>query len=165
MARNEHSTSGMGEDIIRSIVQFGATEVHLKTLIEKSEAELENGFIDPTDISAVEAQLKKLSEYTEELIEVAQLRRESMLYLFEMYDGDKDAWCLVKHLGIGAMTLFEAWQASDNDPTLYNMMIRANKAFVRAVTRFIGIEITSCSACLSDFLKAKGEQNETISLR
>lgn len=158
MARNEHSTSGAGEDIIRSFVQFGCAELHLKTLIEKAEAELENGFIDPTDTTAVEDQLRKLTEYTEEITDIAQLRRESMLVLYEMYEGDKDAWCMVKHLGMANMTMFEAWQASDNDPTLYNLAIRSNKAFVKAITRYIGTEISDCAACLSDFLKAKGEK-------
>lgn len=147
----------MGEDLIRSFVQFGASEMHLKTLIEKAEAELENGFIDPTDTIAVERQLDKLREYTEELIEIAQLRRETMLALYDMYEGDKDAWCMVKHLGIANMTLFEAWQASDNDPMLYNLAMRSNKAFVKAITRYIGTEISDCASCLSDFLKAKGD--------
>ena len=73
--------------------------------------------------------------------------------LFGMFDGDKDAWCLVKHLGIGAMTLFEAYEASDNDLELLNMAYDANKAFVLAMTRFLGVEISDCAACLSDSLK------------
>jgi hypothetical protein len=72
-----------------------------------------------------------------------------------MFDGDKDAWCLVKHLGIGAMTAFEAWQASDDDPELLDLWIDSNKAFTKAVTRFLGAEVGDCAACLSDFLKAK----------
>lgn len=156
---NEHSTSGYAEDIIRSIVQFGATEMHLKTLYEKTLAELENGIIDTEDSDLVAKQLEKLDSYRDELIDVAQLRRQAMFVLSEMYpEGDKDAWCLVKHLGIGAMTMFEAWQGSDNNQMLLSLAIDANKAFIRAMTRFIGIEITDCAACLSDYLKAKGEE-------
>lgn len=156
---NEHSTSGYAEDIIRSIVQFGATEMHLKTLYEKTLAELENGIIDTEDSDLVAKQLEKLDSYRDELIDVAQLRRQAMFVLSEMYpEGDKDAWCLVKHLGIGAMTMFEAWQGSDNNQILLSLAIDANKAFIRAMTRFIGIEITDCAACLSDYLKAKGEE-------
>lgn len=156
---NEHSTSGYAEDIIRSIVQFGATEMHLKTLYEKTLAELENGIIDTEDSDLVAKQLEKLDSYRDELINVAQLRRQAMFVLSEMYpEGDKDAWCLVKHLGIGAMTMFEAWQGSDNNQMLLSLAIDANKAFIRAMTRFIGIEITDCAACLSDYLKAKGEE-------
>lgn len=154
MAENKHSTSGIGEDIIRAFVQFGATELHLKTLIEKYDAELNNGMVEP---HKTQEHIETLNQYIEDIKEIAQLRRETMLYLFEMYDGDKAAWCLVKHLGLGAMTLFEAWQASDDDPELLNMAVKANKAFVKAITRFLGTEISDCASCLSDFLKAKGE--------
>lgn len=154
---NKNSTSGIGEDIIRGIAQLGSAEMHLKTLIEKAEAELENGIVDVENPDEVNAHIEKLRDYTEEIIEIAQLRRETMLYLYEMYEGDKDAWCLVKHLAIANMTIFEAWQASDSDPKLYSLAIKTNKSFVKAITRFLGAEVTDCSSCLSDFLKAKGE--------
>ena len=152
---NPNSTSGVGEDIIRAFVQFGATEMHLKTLYEKTLAEMENGIINVEDPEVLNKHIEKVNSYREELIDVAQLRRRTMLILFEMFDGDKDAWCLVKHLGIGAMTAFEAWQASDNDPELLDLWIDSNKAFTKAVTRFLGAEVGDCAACLSDFLKAK----------
>lgn len=155
---NPNSTSGIGEDIIRSIVQFGAAETHLKTLYEKTLAEMENGMVEVENEEALSKQIEKLDSYEAELTETAQLRRQAMLVLHNLYpNGDKDAWCLVKHFGIGAMTAFEAWQASDNDPELMQLWINSNKAFTRALTRFIGTEITDCAACLSDFLKAKGE--------
>lgn len=152
---NKMSTSGIGEDIIRSFVQFGAAEMHLKTLYEKTLAEMENGIIEVTDADVLQAHIEKLDGYRNDLIEIAQLRRRTMLALFDMYDGDKDAWCLVKHLGIGAECAFEAWQASDNNPELLDISIEANKAFTKAITRFLGTEISDCAACLSDFLKAK----------
>lgn len=154
MSYNKESTSGIGEDLIRAFVQFGATELHLKTLIEKYDAELNNGMVEP---HKTQEHIETLNQYIEDIKEIAQLRRETMLYLFEMYEGDKTAWCLVKHLGLGAMTLFEAWQASDDDPELLTMAIKANKAFVKAITRFLGTEVSDCASCLSDFLKAKGE--------
>lgn len=155
---NKHSTSGYAEDLLRSIVQFGCTEVHLKTLYEKTLADLENAVADGKASDELEPLIEKLDDYREDIGEIAQLRREAMLKLFELYpDGDKDAWCLVKHLGIGAMTAFEAWQGSDNDPDLLDLATKANKAFVKAVARFIGMELSECAACLSDFLKAKGE--------
>lgn len=153
--KNPNSTSGIGEDIIRAFVQFGATEMHLKTLYEKTLAEMENGIINVEDPNELGKHIEKVNSYREELIEVAQLRRRTMLILFEMFDGDKDAWCLVKHLGIGAMTVFEAWQASDDDPELLDLWIESNKAFTKALTRFLGAEVGDCAACLSDFLKAK----------
>lgn len=153
--KNEHSTSGMGEDLIRALVQFGATEMHLKTLYEKTLAELDNGIVEVTDADVLQRQIEKLDGYRDELVEVAQLRRRTMLVLFDRFAGDKDAWCLVKHLGIGAMTVFEAWQTSDNDAELLDLWIESNKAFTKALTRFLGAEIGDCAACLSDFLKAK----------
>lgn len=155
MPKNSFSTSGAGEDIIRAFVQFGATEMHLKTLYEKTLAEMENGIVDVTDTEVLQKQMEKLDGYREDLINVAQLRRRTMLVLFNMFDGDKDAWCLVKHLGIGCECAFEAWQASDDDPELLNLWVDSNKAFTKAVTRFLGAEIGDCAACLSDFLKAK----------
>lgn len=156
--KNANSTSGIGEDVIRSFAQLGATEMHLKTLYEKTLAELENGIIDTEDAEAVKAHLEKLDSYRAELIGITQLRRQGMLILSKMYpDGDKDAWCLVKHLAIASECAFEAWQASDDDPMLMSYALDTNKAFTKAVTRFIGAEISDCSACLSDYLKAKGD--------
>lgn len=155
--RNDKSSSGIGEDLIRAFVQFGAAEMHLKTLYEKALAELENGIIDTEDSETVRLQLEKLDAYRQDLTDTAQLRRQAMFILSSMYpDGDKDAWCLVKHLGIGAMTAFEAWQGSEDNPMLMSLAIDANKAFIKAVTRFIGTEISDCAACLSDYLKAGG---------
>lgn len=156
--RNDKSSSGIGEDLIRAFVQFGAAEMHLKTLYEKTLAEIENGVIDTEDAEAVRSHLEKLDGYRQDIIDTAQLRRQTMFMLSDMYpEGDKDAWCLVKHLGIGAMTAFEAWQASEDNPMLMSLAIDANKAFVKAVTRFIGTEISDCAACLSDYLKGGGE--------
>lgn len=75
-----------------------------------------------------------------------------MRKLFEMFDGDKDMWCQAKHLGIGAMCLFEAYEGSD-DPDLLAMAYEANKEFISAMSRFLGIEWTDCASCFSDYLK------------
>lgn len=146
---------GASEDLIRSFVQIGCAELHAKTILEKAEAEMEEGIIDLEDSEAVERQMKKISDIEEEMNDLANLRRRTMLRLFDMYDGDKDYWCMVKHVGTGAYTLFEAYEAS-GDPTLYDLALEANKAFIRALTHFLGVEITDCAACFSDILKAKG---------
>lgn len=153
MSKNSMSEVGMGEDMIRSFVQFGCAEIHAKGLYEKTMAEMENGYIDVEDNEVLQKHLEKIEQYQKDIDTYANLRRAVTRHLFEMFEGDKDVWCLVKHLGIGAMTLFEAYQASDNDPELLNLCIEANNAFVEAMTRFLGAEISSCSACLSDFLK------------
>lgn len=148
---------GASEDLIRSFVQIGCAELHAKTILEKAEAEMEEGIVDLEDPDAVDRQMKKISDIEEEMNMFAQLRRKIMLRLFDQYDGDKDYWCLVKHVGTGAYTLFEAYEAS-GDPTLYDLALEANKAFIRTLTHFLGVEVTSCAACFADLLKAKGDK-------
>lgn len=156
--KNEHASNGLAEELIRSIAQLGAMEYHLKTLVEKTNAQLENGLVELDTNEALIAQIHKMDEYKGDLIDTAELRRKLMLKLFDMFEGDKDAWCLVKHALIAEEQIFECWQASDDDPELLNMWIEANKMSNRAVTRFLGAEITDCASCLSDFLKAGGEE-------
>lgn len=147
---NPHSSDGIAEDLIRSFVQFGSAEMHLKTLVEKTLAKIENPSPDdPDDL------MEQLVGYEDQMEGVASLRRKAMLTLFEMYNGNKDAWCLVKHLGIGAMQMFEAYQASDNDVELFNLWVESNKAFTKALCVFLGVEITDCAACFADMLKEK----------
>ena len=153
MAKNINSESGMAEDLIRSYIQFGCAEIHAKTLYEKTIAELNNGIIDVEDNEAVQKHLERAQMFRDDINNYAELRRGIMRYLFQMFDGDRQMWCQAKHLGIGAMTLFEAYQASDDDAELLNMCIEANKAFINAMSRFLGVEITSCSACFADALK------------
>lgn len=147
---NPHSSDGIAEDLIRSFVQFGSAEMHLKTLVEKTLAKIENPSPDdPDDL------MEQLVGYEDQMEEVASLRRKAMLALFELYNGNKDAWCLVKHLGIGSMQIFEAYQASDNDVELFNLWVESNKAFTKALCVFLGVEITDCAACFADMLKEK----------
>lgn len=155
MGRNKDSEVGMAEDMIRSLVQFGAAEIHAKGLYEKATAEMENGFINVEDNAVLQKHLEKAEQYRADIETYANLRRNVTRHLFGMFEGDKDVWCLVKHLGIGAMTLFEAYEASDNDLELLNLAYEANKAFVLAMTRFLGVEISDCAACLSDALKGE----------
>lgn len=155
---NKHSSDGIAEDMIRSFVQIGCAETHAKTLLEKYQAQLENGIIDVTKPEVVQTQVEKIDDTVQEINSLAQLRRGIMLRLFEMYDGDKDYWCEVKHLGIGAYTLFEAYQASDDDPTLLNLANEANKRFIKALTRFLGVPITECASCFSDILKVQKKE-------
>lgn len=152
---NKHSSDGIAEDMIRSFVQIGCAELHAKTLLEKYQAQLENGLIDVTDPKVVEAQNLKIDDTIEEISLLAETRRGIMLRLFDMYHGDKDYWCLVKHTGLAMMSSFEAYQASNDDAELLNLALMANRRFVKALTHFLGVEITECSACLSDLLKAQ----------
>ena len=153
--RNDMSTSGIGEDMIRAIIQFGCAELHAKTLYEKTRAELDNGIVDVNDTDTLNKTVEKLDEYRKDVDNYASLRRRSMKALFQMFDGDKDLWCQIKHLGTGAMTMFEAYEASDGDGELLDIAYDANKEFVKAATRFLGMEITECAACFSDMLKGE----------
>lgn len=155
---NKHASNGLAEELIRSIAQVGAAEYHYKTLVEKTNAELENGLIELDTNEKLTAQIEKLNSYKDELISAAELRRKLMLKLYGMFKGDKDMWCIVKHSLIAEEQIFESWQASDDDPELLDMWLEANKMSNRAITRFLGIEVTDCASCLSDFLKAGGEE-------
>lgn len=152
---NRHSTDGLAEDLIRSLVQIASAEMHAKTLLEKRVSELENGLLDVEQDEVLTMQLDRIAELKEEIEELAELRRGDMLYLFELYGskGDKEQWCLVKHLGIAMMTAFESWQASDREEALLSAYLKKNQLFIRSVSRFLGVEITECAACFADSLK------------
>lgn len=161
MARNELSSSGIAEDLIRAFVQVGCAESHAKTLLEKATAQMENGLIDLNDPDMVQKQIYHINDLTDEINELAELRRGMMRYLHSMYpDGNKDYWCMIKHLGVGAYTAFEVYQASDDDPDLLNLALEANKRFTKALTHFLGTEISECSACLSDYLNGTNDALE-----
>lgn len=171
---NKHATDGMAEDLIRSFVQTAAYELHLKTLLEKRHSELENGKINVEDEEVVSNQIEQI-EHTEKLLdEVAQIRRDDMLFLYSLYNasGDKERWCNVKHTAMMIITAFEAWQASDGNPELEMMYLNKNRLFIRELSAFLGVGITECAACFSDMLKGKepeapeekGNTTETIPL-
>lgn len=155
MSKNLMSESGMAEDMIRSYVQFGCAEIHAQGLFYKANAEIENGIIDVGDAEVLQKQTEKIAQYQKDINTYANLRRAVMRKLFSMFDGDRDMWCQAKHLAIGAMTLFEAYEASENDAELLMMCVEANKAFTSAMSRFLGADIEDCAACLSDFLKGE----------
>lgn len=152
MGRNIQS-DGIAEDLIRSIVQTACAEVHSKTLLEKFEAELSDGIVDPEDAEAVQKHIELIEDVQYEINALAELRRSIMLKLFNMYDGDKDYWCLIKHLGVAAYTAFEAYQASDDDADLLNIAMEANRRFTKALSHFLGVGITDCAACFADMVK------------
>ena len=132
--------------------------MHYQTLYNKSVAQLENGLIEIEKDEVREKQLDKINRYREEINDIADVRRKMMRKLFSLFDGgNKDAWCLIKHLSVASMTAFEAYQASDDDAELLDLYYDINKEFNKAVTDFLGAEITDCAACVSDFLKGGKE--------
>lgn len=158
MGRNSHSEVGAAEDLLRSIVQMGAAEIHAMGLYYKVTAEMENGLVNVDDNEVLQQHLDKANMFLEDIETYAVLRRRMTTALKEMVGtdkADKDLWCMVKHLGLSMMQCFEAYENSDNNLELLNLAYEANKAFTKAVTRFLGIEISDCSACLSDALKGE----------
>lgn len=160
--KNIHASDGMAEDLIRSFTQIASAELHVKTLLEKRISELENGMVKESD---TEDHINAIDSLEEELETYADIRRKEMLKLYELYgnNGDKEQWCLVKHLSMAMYTVFESYQASDKDEELLTLYLRINKQFIKVLTKFLGVEITECASCFSDILKA-GESNETNSL-
>lgn len=156
MPKNPLSSSGSAEDLIRAFVQMGCAEVHLKTLYEKTLAEMENGIVDIEDAEVRKEWMAKAESYREDLIESANLRRRMMSACFDMFDGgDQDVWCMVKHLGIANYCAWETWQASDDDPELLDIAVESNKLFTKMLTQWLGMEITSCASCFVDMMKGK----------
>lgn len=159
MGVNKSSEVGSAEDLLRAIVQMGAAEIHAMGLYYKTTAEMENGLVDVDDNEVLQKHLDKANMYIEDIETYATLRRQMTTALKEMVGtekADKDLWCMVKHLGLSMMQCFEAYENSNNNLELLNLAYEANKAFTKAVTRFLGIEISDCAACMSDALK--GEQ-------
>lgn len=159
MSVNNYSETGQAEDLMRSFVQFGCAEIHAKGLYEKTIAEMENGLIDVTNEDILSSHYEKATDYRNDVETYANLRRGIMRKLLDMFKGNREMWCQIKHLGIGAMCLFEAYEASDDDGELLSMAIEANKAFVKAMSRFLGTEVTDCAACFADSLReVKGKE-------
>ena len=103
--------------------------------------------------------LEKIEALKDEIDDYANIRRSQMLYLYNSFGGkgDREQWCLVKHLSMAMYTAFEAYQASDRDPELLNIALEINKKFIEACTKFLGVEITSCASCFADIMKAGGK--------
>lgn len=153
---NVHSTDGYTEDLIRSFVQVGALEMHAKTLLEKRESELVNGL---NEKQTMQEQTAIVNEMKEQVSIYADMRRADMLLLYKIFGekGDKEQWCMVKHLAISSMTAFEAWQGCTDkyETELFKMYIDKNALFINAMAKFLGVEITECASCFADILKGE----------
>ena len=158
MSNNKHSSDGLAEDLIRSFTQLTATELHLKTLIEKRISEVVFGLIEQ---EKQEDQFKIIENLRNDLEEIANLRRDEMLFLYELYEsrGNKEYWCIVKHLSTAMFTAFECYQASELNSVqsikAERFYTETNKQFIKALTLFLGVEITPCASCFGDILKTK----------
>lgn len=148
-------SDGMAEDMLRAITQLICAEGHYKTLIEKYDSELNNGLIGEDD--AVDY-VAKINDAVDELQAVSEERRALMLALMGRYpNADKTMWCSVKHLLHAEYCAFEAYQATDNEAGALSAWLRIRRRTVKAITLWLGVEVTECSSCLSDILKGNEE--------
>lgn len=156
MASNKYASNGITEELIRTFIQLGCAELHTKTLIEKYEAELDEGLIDIDDEDVVMEQNNKIERLGNRLENYTNARRDVMRYIQKLHpNGNEDLWCLVKHLGMAMFTLFESYQASEQDIELYDLWLETNKMFIDIMSEFLGVEITECASCFNDMLKGK----------
>ena len=161
--KNPYSETSQAEDLIRSLVQMGCAEVHAMTLYFKATAELDNGLVDVTDTDVVQKQIEKIEMFKEDISTYADLRRRMTKALFDLFDNeekDKLLWCQIKHLGLSAYQIMETYQASDDNPELLMLAYETNKAFTKAISRFVGVEVTECASCLGDALKGEMQNDE-----
>lgn len=155
---NKYASEGIAEDIIRSFVNIACSELHEKTLLEKKQSIVEN--ILDEDLEKI---LGEISAHKENIENLANIRRKTMKVLFDLYkDGDIEQWCNIKHQGMAMYTMFEAWQASDDNVELYTLYIEMNKVFISTMSKFLGITITDCASCFSDILKVEKEGKNEI---
>lgn len=144
-------SDGISEDLIRTVQQLACTEAHLKTVLEKYNAEIEFGIVETKE--DIQLKTEQIEQVLSEVNEIAELRRSAMKILFEMHNGNKDYHCVVKHLSQASYNAFECYLASEDDTALLSLAVDINKQFVVALTHYLGKEITPCSACFSEMIK------------
>lgn len=145
------------EDIIRALVNAAVAEAHVKTNYEKSISEMENGKVDVENETTYSLQVDKIETTHEQLDSITNLRRRIMQALYDKFPNHKETeWCMVKHLAVVQNCLYEAYTASQ-DTLLERLWLDANEEFTKAMTDFLGFEITPCSSCFADMLKKEGD--------
>ena len=148
---NKHTSSGVSEDIIRSIKELVALEEHLVTLVLKYNSKITHNLTDDVSIELI-----NVKETCVELKTITDLRRSQMLRLKEMYADtvDDNYWCNVKHLSAVAKLSVEQYQATGNTDD-FHYMAHVHELLISTITKFLGVEVTSCQSCFSDILKAE----------
>lgn len=138
------------EDIIRAFVNASVAEAHAKTNYEKLISELEQGTVDTDDDEVLARQMERVENTLEQLKSLCRIRRNIMMRLFDSSPGNENEWCMIKHLAITENCLFEAFQAGGDCERLW---LDAHEEFIKAMSDFLGMEITPCSSCFSEMIK------------
>ena len=148
---NKHTSSGVSEDILRSVKELVALEEHLVTIVLKHNSKITHDLTED-----VNSELAKVKDACSELKTVTNLRRSQMLRLKEMYADtiNEDYWCNVKHMAGVAKLSVEQYQATGTNDD-FHYMSDVHELFISTVTKFLGVEVTSCQSCFSDILKAE----------
>lgn len=163
---NKNSSVGITEDIITNIMHLGASEYHLEILIRKYEDQikywynLENPeFQTEEDKIAIVDTRDKVYQLTQLLQSTTAERRNAMLLLKSQANekGNPDMWCLLKHVLVATITAFEAWQVDLANDKVKFAFLEQSRVTNQVLALFLGYEVTSCSACLTDQLKEDGK--------
>jgi len=154
---NLHTSSGVAEDLIRGLQNLVALEAHYLTDLLKYQSQIDQNLVDGDEIMST---IESIEFSQEMLTNITMLRRAEMKRLKSMFkdeEGDDSYWCSVKHLLGVTMFLTEVWQGTNDDDD-FDAMVKANELLIYTMTKFLGVEITSCAACFSDMLKANVEK-------
>ena len=161
---NKNSSSGVAEDALRAIREARALENHQFTLMMELDSKWKDSLnADELDTDALERVMEDVRESVEDMLKISQIRRKRMKYATDIFNnkGDEKKWCSIKHvLGLIEST-FEIWQA-DPTPENFEDLVDVNELTIKFITKWLGVEITSCAACFGDILKAteRGEVDD-----
>ena len=141
-------------DLALSIAQDCADEWHSRDYIQGLESELES--VDEKEMPALHEKLKKqIEEEKEEWLDGVKLRRRKMDVLgIQSPNYDYHKRCTLKHRATAYVEAVETYQASPQDIN-YVVLVKSEKRFFRALSKFMGMEITDCGRCLSDQLNVE----------
>ncbi|MDD6383960.1 MAG: hypothetical protein PUG13_00875 [Streptococcus hyointestinalis] len=167
MTETEKRLSSVGkvEDMLTQIKNMIAIEYHLNILVKKYEDQIEFWYMGGDTSELTDEEKKELSKTEDnlffaetELIDITGSRREAMKALLALANesGNKDLWCTLKHALIAEITAFEVWQVDLKDIKSKDRFLDAERRTNRFVARFLGYEVTACSACLADQLEQDG---------
>lgn len=146
---NSNTNSGLLEDLIRSMVQLSALELHAKTQCEKAEYNLQ-----VVDQEELEDAIEVLGKAESNLLKVTEHRRTVMrLIIGFVPNADPTKWCEVKHISMAMITAFEAMQADQSHTGLADYFYGINRLFIETISDWLHLDIPPCASCFEDALK------------
>lgn len=162
MEVNKDSSVGITEDLLTNIMHLCASEYHLNILIRKYEDQITFWYNDgmpefqsAEDLDNIVINEGIIKDCVETLSNITVQRRNAMKLLKSQANenGNKDMWCLLKHMLTATVTAFEVWQVNLLDEHTKRIFIDQSRATNQVIAMFLGYEVTPCSACLTDQMK------------